>query len=384
MGRNVYITGVGFHPFGKHPDRTLKSLAATAALAALDDAGLDPRAVDAGFCGNAYGGLLTGQESIRGQTWLRSIGLGSIPMLNIENACASGGSAAHLAFMGVASGSYDHVLVIGAEKMFVGDTARTIRALASSADLEMTGDIGLQFAAVDAIRVAKVMEEEGLDASDLEDVTVKSHDNGALNPIAHYQKRMSAAEVRASRMIAEPLRLMMCSAISDGAAAVVLSATPGPGRVRVRASALASSPVRGRVGDRTTAELAVARAYADAGIGPQDVDFAEVHDAVSPAEFLYYRELGFCAPGDVKAFARAGRARLGGDKPVNPSGGLNSRGHPVAATGIAQLAEATLQLRGTAGARQVEGARIGLTHNAGGWIDRDPAICAIHILEREA
>lgn len=381
---NVYVTGVGFHPFGKHPDTTLKMLAGTAALAALDDAGLGPRDVEAAFCGNAYGGLLTGQESIRGQTWLRTIGLGSIPIFNIENACASGGSAAHLALMGVASGSYQHALVVGAEKMFVGDTARTIRALASSADLEMTGDIGLQFAAVDAIRVLKVMDEEGLDESDLDAVTVKSHANGALNPIAHYQRRMTAAEVRASRMIAEPLRLMMCSAISDGAAAIVLSSKPGRGRVRVRASALASSPVRGRTGERTTAEIAVERAYAQAGIGPDEIDFAEVHDAVSPAEFLYYRELGFCAPGDVKAFARAGRAELTGDKPVNPSGGLNARGHPVAATGIAQLAEATLQLRGDAGARQVKDARFGLTHNAGGWMDRDPAICAIHILEREA
>jgi len=383
MTRPVYIAGVGYHPFGKHPEKTLKQLAATAALAAFDDAATDAAHIDAAFCGNAYGGLLTGQESIRGQTWLRSIGVGGVPSVNVENASASGGSGAHLAYLAIAAGAYDTALVIGAEKMFVGDTARTIRALASSADLEMTGDIGLQFVAVDAIRVLKVMDEEGLDADDLDAVTVKNHENGVHNPMAQYRKAVSAQTVRASRMIAEPLRLLMCSAISDGAAALVLSSRPGRGRVRIRASVLASSPVRERMGEHTTAELAVARAYAQAGVGPADIDFAEVHDAVSPAEFLYYRELGFCKPGDVRAFARGGRAALTGDKPVNPSGGLNSRGHPVAATGIAQLAEAALQLRGDAGGRQVRNARIGLTHNAGGWIDRDPAVCVLHILERE-
>lgn len=384
LGRNVYVRGIGFHPFGRFPDKTLKELAATAALAALDDAGTDVRALDAAYCANAYAGVLTGQESIRGETWLRAIGFGGAPAFNVENACASGSSAMHMACMGVAGGAYDNVLVLGAEKMFVGDTQRTLAALATSADIEVMSNIGLQFVAVDAIRVKEVMEDEGLDDSALEWITVKSHDNGVHNPIAQYRKAVTAEQVRASRMISDPIRLFMCSAISDGAAALLLSSTPGRGAVRVRASAAASSPIRARDGNTSTPQLAAERAYAQAGLGPEDLDFAEVHDAVSPAELIYYRELGFCKPGDVAKFIRERRSALGGSMPVNPSGGLNSRGHPVGATGVAQIAEVTKQLRGEAGGCQVRDARIGLAHNAGGWNGEDPAVCLVHILESGA
>jgi len=383
QGRSVYVRGLGFHPFGRHPGKTLKEIATTAALAALDDAGLDVRKVQAAFCGNAYAGVLTGQESIRGETWLRTIGLGRAAVFNVENACASGGSAVHLASLGVASGAYDEVLVVGAEKMFVNDTAKTLTALATSADIEVMSNIGMQFAAVDAIRVLEVMDEEGVDESALEWITVKSHDNGVHNPIAQYRKAITAEQVRASRMIADPIRLLMCSAISDGAAAVVLSSAPGRGAVKIRASAVASSPVRVRDGNRPTPALAADAAYGQAGLGPEDVDFAEVHDAVSPAELMYYRELGFCKEGELLKFVREKRSAIGGPIPVNPSGGLNSRGHPVGATGVAQIAELTKQLRGDAGGCQVPGARIGLAHNAGGWVGDDPAVCVVHILEAE-
>ncbi len=383
QGRSVYVRGVGFHPFGRHPDKTLKQLATTAALGALDEAQLDVRDVQAAFCANAYAGVLTGQESIRGETWLRTIGLGRSAVFNVENACASGSSAVHLASLGIAGGAYDEVLVVGAEKMFVGDTAKTLAALATSADIEVMSNIGMQFVAVDAIRVLEIMEEEGLDDSALEWVTVKSHDNGVHNPIAQYQKAVTMEQVRASRMISDPIRLFMCSAISDGAAAVVLSSKPGRGTVKLRASAVASSPIRARDGNRPTPALAADAAYQQAGLGPQDLDFAEVHDAVSPAELMYYRELGFCKEGEVAKFVREKRSALGGSLPVNPSGGLNARGHPVGATGVAQIAELTLQLRGDAGGRQVKDARIGLAHNAGGWSGDDPAVCVVHILESE-
>ena len=383
QGRSVYITGVGFHPFGKHPGKTLKELATTAALGALDDAGLDVREVQAAFCGNAYAGLLTGQESIRGETWLRTIGLGRSAVFNVENACASGGSAVHMACMGVASGMYDNALVLGAEKMFVNDTARTLSALATSADIEVMSNIGMQFVAVDAIRIKEVMEAEGLDESALDWVTSKNHANGVHNPIAQYRKAMSEQEVRASRMIADPIRLFMCSAISDGSAAVVISSRPGRGSVKVRASAVASSPIRARDGDRPTPALAADIAYAQAGLGPKDLDFAEVHDAVSPAELIYYRELGFCPEGEVAKFVHEKASAIGGRLPVNPSGGLNARGHPVGATGVAQIAELALQLRRDAGGRQVQNARIGLALNAGGWSGDDPAVCVVHILESE-
>ena len=383
QGRSVYVRGVGFHPFGRHPDKTLKQIATTAALGALDDARLDVRDVQAAFCANAYAGVLTGQESIRGETWLRTIGLGRSAVFNVENACASGSSAVHLASLGIAAGAYDEVLVVGAEKMFVGDTAKTLAALATSADIEVMSNIGMQFVAVDAIRVLEVMEEEGLDDSALEWVTVKSHDNGVHNPIAHYRKAVTMEQVRASRMISDPIRLFMCSAISDGGAAVVLSSKPGRGAVKLRASAVATSPIRARDGNRPTPALAADAAYKQAGLGPEDLDFAEVHDAVSPAELMYYRELGFCKEGEVAKFVREKRSALGGSLPVNPSGGLNSRGHPVGATGVAQIAELTLQLRGDAGKRQVKDARIGLAHNAGGWSGDDPAVCVVHVLESE-
>ena len=380
-GHDVYITGVGYHPFGRFPDTSLKMLAATAALAALDDAGVGIAGIDAAFCANAYSGLLNGQESIRGETWLRGIGLGTTPVMNVENACASGSTAVHLASMAIASGNYGTVLVVGAEKMFVNDTNRTLAALANSADTEVMGNIGMQFSAVDAIRVREMMEEEDVGAEAFEWITMKNHSHAVSNPIAQYRKPISMEQVRASRMIADPIRLLMCSAISDGAAAVVLSRKPGRGGVRIRASALTSSPWR-LGSDVPGPTIAANKAYAQAGIEAKDLDLAEVHDAVSPAELMHYRELGLCGPGEVAAFVADKASAIGGRMPVNTSGGLNSRGHPVGATGVAQLIELTLQLRGDAGERQVTGARLAMAHNSGGWVGEDPAVSAVHILEK--
>ncbi len=383
-GPPIYIRGIGYHPFGRWPGTSLKSLAATAALAALDDAGLAIGDIQAAFCANAYAGLLNGQESIRGETWMRGIGLSGAPVVNIENACASGSSAVHLAAMAIASGSYDTVLVVGAEKMSIGDTPRALHALGNSADTEIMSNIGLQFSAVDAIRVREVMHQESVGVDALEWITVKNHAHAVSNPIAQFRKPVTAEQVRASRMIADPIRLLMCSAISDGAAALVLSRTPGRGGVKLRASAMASSPWRLSDDVPPGPTIAARRAYAQAGLGPEDLDCAEVHDAVAPTELLHYRELDFCAPGEVGRFVAERAATLGGRLPVNPSGGLSSRGHPVGATGVAQLIELTLQLRGDAGERQVPNARIALAHNAGGWIGEDPAVSAVHILERSA
>lgn len=380
-GDAVYVTGVGHHPFGRFPDTPLKTLAATAALAALDDAGITVRDVDAAICANAYAGLLNGQESIRGETWLRGIGLGGAPVMNVENACASGSTAVHLACLAVASGQYRTVLVVGAEKMFVGDTGRTLAALANSADTEVMGNIGLQFSAVDAIRVREMMAEEDVGADAFDWVTVKNHDHAASNPIAQYRKPLTLEQVRASRMIADPIRLLMCSAISDGAAALVVSSRPGRGRVRVRASAMASSPWRLDPKDLPGPTLAADKAYAQAGVAPGDLHLAEVHDAVSPAELMHYRELRLCREGEVARLVAERATALGGRLPVNTSGGLNSRGHPVGATGVAQLIELALQLRGDAGPRQVAGASLALAHNSGGWIGEDPAVSVVHILE---
>ncbi len=380
-GQEVYIRGVGYHPFGRFPDTSLKALAATAALGALDDAGLKIGDMHAAVCANAYSGLLNGQESIRGETWLRGIGLGTIPVVNVENACASGSTAVHMACMAIASGNYDTVLVVGAEKMFVNDTNRTLAALANSADTQLMGKIGMQFSAVDAIRVREMMDEEEVGPEAFEWITMKNHSHAVSNPIAQYRKPISMEQVRASRMIADPIRLLMCSAISDGAAALVLSNKPGRGGVRIRASALTSSPWR-LGSDVPGPTIAANKAYAQAGIGPSDLDLAEVHDAVSPAELMHYRELGLCGHGEVAKFVAERASALGGRMPVNTSGGLNSRGHPVGATGVAQLIELTLQLRGDAGERQVPNARLAMAHNSGGWIGEDPAVSAVHILEK--
>lgn len=377
---DAYVVGFGFHPFGRFPDKTLKQLAAQAALAALDDAGIGQDGIDAVFCSNAYAGLLSGQESVRGETWARTMGIGGVPVVNVENACAGGGTAVHLATLAVRSGAYRRVLVIGAEKMS-GDTPKAVAALATSSDIEVTGGIGMQFSAVDAMRVSKVMREEGLDDRALNWVTAKNHDNGVLNPIAQFRAPMSAEDVARSRMIAEPLRLYMCSAISDGAAACVISAARSAGSARIAASALASSPVRVRQGNVSTAKLAARKAYDEAGVRPSDIDLVEVHDAVAPIELIYYRDLGFCEPGEVARFVASGAPALRGARPFNTSGGINARGHPVGATGIAQIGEIFLQLAGRAGERQIARARRGMTHNAGGWMGDDPAVNAIHILE---
>ncbi len=379
----AYITGLGFHPFGRFPQKTLKQIAAGAALAALDDAGLDVDGIDAAFCANAYAGLLNGQESIRGETWMRAIGVGGIPVINIENACAGGGSALHLATIAVRAGVYRNVMVVGAEKMFRGDTAPVLAALATSSDIEVTEGVGMQFAALDAIRVKEVMREEGVEEEALVWIAAKSHANGALNPIAQFRKGLDADAIRGSRLIAAPIKLFMCSAISDGAAAVIVLQPTGAQARPVFVPALWPRRQLERGRERIpTAVRAARKAYAEAGLRPRDIDFAEVHDAVAPLELYYYRALGLCEPGGVARFVAEGRSALDGATPVNTSGGLTARGHPVGATGVAQICELVLQISGDAGARQLESARRGIALNAGGWIGDDPAVNAVHILER--
>lgn len=379
--RPVYISGIGFHPFGRHHQKTLRELAQVAALAAIDDAGIKTGDLDVAVCSNAFAGVLNDMENIRGHIWLRALGIADIPIFNTESACASGSSAVHLAMLSLRSGAYDTALVVGAEKMNLNDTPRIIRALSASCDLEAMGGIGIQFSAVDAIRVRELMKQEDIGEDVLEWITVKSHENGVNNPIAQYRKAVTAEEVRASRIIADPIKLLMCSAISDGAAAMVLTTRRPPNPIQVVASAAASSPFKERPEALSIAVGASQRAYEMAGLGPEDIDLVEVHDAVSPAELIYYRDLGFAAPGEVAKFVQEGRPAINGQVPFNPSGGINSRGHPIGATGVAQIAECVHQLRGTAGT-QVEGARTALIHNAGGWMGHGPASCNIHILQK--
>lgn len=381
----TYVAGVGMHPFGRFPDRTLRDLGGTAVLAALDDAGIEPKAVDAAFVANSLGGALTGQQMIRGQTVLRDVGINGIPVVNVENACAGGSTALYEAVTAVRAGRARCALALGVEKMYVGDRGATLKALESAGDVAVVGGLGLQFTAVYAMRLRERIDRGELELRHLVDMTIKNHRHGVSNPYAQFRQEVTAEQVSNSPRIADPLTLLMCSAIGDGAAAAVVvpdrSALPsGRVAVEVRASQLRMGAIGSAVG-APVATVCAEAAYAEAGTGPQDIDVFEVHDAMAPGELVYYEDLGLCAKGGAGALLDSGATALGGRTPVNPSGGLSARGHPVAATGLAQIAELVWQLRGEAGERQVAGARIGLAQNSGGWLEGEAAACAVHVLQ---
>jgi acetyl-CoA acetyltransferase len=297
--------------------------------------------------------------------------------------------------MAVASGQCEVVLAVGAEKLVHADKRRSFEALAAAVDLDRRDDLeryvygeegtagsGSLFMDIYSLQAREYMQRSGATARDFAAVAVKNHAHGALNPKAQYRDEVTVEEVLSSRMISDPVTLLMCSPIGDGAAAVVLCSREVAARTRgdgvlVRATALAS----GRDDDQPPAvERAAAKAYAQSGIGPEDLDVVEVHDAAAPAELQIYEELGLCPPGEGPALLAGGATALGGRVPVNPSGGLLSKGHPVGATGCAQLVELTDQLRGRAGPRQVDGARIALAENAGGFLGPDQAVASVTIL----
>jgi acetyl-CoA acyltransferase len=387
MTSEVDIVGVGMHPFGRFPDRSLKDLARTAVIRAVVDAGIGIKDIGAVYSANAMAGVLQGQEMIRGQVVLREVGIERVPVVNVENACASGSTALRQAVLAIRADAADVVLAVGFEKMFVGDRGRTLAALESAADLDVVSGSGLQFTAVYGMRLRKLMALGTLSMSDLADVTVKSHANGARNPYAQHQKAVTAEEVLGSRPIADPLTLLMCSSICDGAAAVVvarhgrLQGASRP-RITIRASQAMSGFTAAMGGEAALSQYCAAAAYEEARLGPEDIDVAEVHDAMAPAELLYYEQLGFCQAGCAAELLASGATQLTGRLPVNPSGGLSSRGHPVGATGLAQVAELVWQLRGTAGSRQVVRPRIALAQNSGGWLEGESAASNVHILER--
>lgn len=384
---SVEIAGVGMHPFGRFPDASLKDLARVAAVRALSDAGLTVKDIDAVYSSNGMAGLLQGQEQIRGQSALRDVGIERVPYVNIDNACAGGSTALREAAIAIRAGVVDTALVVGFEKMFLDDRNRTLDALESAADLDVVRGLGLQFTAIYAMRLRKRLDSGTLQLSHLVDVTVKSHHNGSLNPFAQYQNEVTPEQVRESRRIADPLTLLMCSAVCDGAAAAVLTRAGdnrlnGRPRVVIRGAASGSGFTRMDDDEPAVATVVAQRAYEEAGIGPGDINVAEVHDAMAPGELLYYEQMGFCEPGGAGDLLDSGATAIGGRIPVNPSGGLCSRGHPVGATGISQIVELTWQLRGEAGPRQVGEPRMALAQNSGGWLEGEPAATNVHILER--
>lgn len=406
--QDVLIAGAGMTRFGKFPERSLRSLAEEAVDEALHDAGVSPADVDLVVSGNAMAGLMTGQEMIRGQTFLGDSGLLGLPVLNVENACASSSSAMHVGWLGIGAGEYDVVVVLGAEKMTSEDRGRVFKALASATDVERLDEYRRDLAAetgqdagnvsadsffmdVYAAMAERYMERTGATPRDFALAAVKGHRHGALNPKAQYRDEVTLEQVLDSRPISGPLTLMMCSPIADGAAALVLcsrefansraEAGNGAARVRIRATALAT----GRNGGEPPGPVtrAARRAYEQAGIGPEDIDLVELHDAASPSELITLEELELCGPGEAPRLQAAGDTALGGRLPVNTSGGLISKGHPVGATGCGQIVELVEQLRGRAGERQADGVEVALAENAGGYLNPDPAVCAVTILSKD-
>ncbi|MCF8471251.1 thiolase family protein [Sphingorhabdus sp.] len=386
--KGVAIAGIGMTQFGKQVGRGVRSLALAAIEEAIADSGLASDRIDRIYFGNAISGIISQQEMVRGQVALRHQVLGKVPLFNIENACASGGSAFSLACEAVASGAVEVALVVGAEQMNHVDRSRPFNALRGSTDIEEIGEsepgqISANSLLMDfyAAVAQRYLDESGAELSDFARVAVKNRKNATMNLLAHLRTPQSLEDVLASRMIVAPLSLPMCSPVTDGAAAIIVcsdkvGASIGHPVVQVKASAVASGASGNPVGD------AAAKAYTDSSVGSQDFDVIELHDAAAPAELMQYHEIGLCAKGDGFRLIRDGVTDLGGATPVNTSGGLLSRGHPLGATGCAQIVELVHQLRGTAGARQVEGARLALAVNGGGWLDGTYALAIATVLAR--
>lgn len=371
---SAFIYGVGTSQFGKQPELRAEDLAASAVLEALEDAGVAD--VEAVLVGSVFGppGL--------SQRVLHALGITRVPILTVENTCASGTSAYHEAVMGVENGRWDCVLALGLEKM-----TATGSGPIEPEPTDAEGRAGMALPAIYAMSATRYLACFGLTERQLAAVSVKNHRHAIGNPRAQYRAELSVEDVLGSRMIADPLTLLQCCPISDAAAAAVVGRQRGKrADVRVRASVLQSGDlwdyrsehVWGYELTRSTG----AAAFAQAGVQPQDLDVLEVHDAFTISEIVATEALGLAAEGHGAELLDSGRTALGGTQPVNPSGGLLSRGHPVGATGLGQIAEIVWQLGGRAGARQVEGARIGAVETlGGGTAGIDGNACVVSVLE---
>jgi acetyl-CoA acetyltransferase len=390
--------------FGKYLERGLKDLAREAVEGALATAGIEQSSLQVAVVGNGAAGLITGQEMVRAQVMLREMGIGGIPMVNTENACASASTAFHLAWLYVASGMYDIALALGVEKLYHTDKQRSFAAIGAAVDVELTeqmvaeaqadqaregmaagaGSSRSLFMDLYAAIARDHMRRYGTTKEQYARIAVKNHFNGSLNPHAQYRERYTLEEILASPPVTEPLTRLMCSPIGDGAAALILCSEAKARQLTtkpawVRASVLTTgqdhSPDEPGLGERVAAA-----AYEMAALAPEDVDVAELHDATASAELILCEEMGFCPRGEGGRLIDSGYTSLQGKLPVNPSGGLISKGHPIGATGAAQIYEAFLQLRGEAGERQVSGAKVALTENSGGMMRGENAVASVHIL----
>lgn len=385
--RDVVIIGVGMTPFGKFMDRGLQDLGREAIWNAIEDSNVPLKHIQVAYVANALGPQLTDFKGTIGQHIVTTAGIFAIPIVNVENACSSGSTALRNACLEVASGNYDVALAVGAEKMYCGDTAKSAAAMASGT---IYGKLGFMFVALYAMQLRRWMEKNSVTKEHFAKVVAKNKFNGSLNPNAQFKKPMSIDEILNSRVVAEPLTQYMCSSIADGSAAAIVCAKEIARRytskplIEVAACELVSGTFT--YPDETHEAIstrAAKRAYQKAGIGPEDVNVVELHDAMAPAELMLYEELGLCKEGEAARMIDEGKTMITGTIPVNPSGGLASKGHPVAATGLAQVAEIVWQLRDEAGSRQVSNnPKVGLTENAGGYVLGEAAACVVTILKK--
>jgi len=369
--RPVGIIGIGKTPFGAFPERDIRSLAVDSGKKALADAGIEAGQVEAFYLGNFAGPSFVGQSHLAPYI-AGPMGITGVPCTRVEAACASSGSAFFHAYSAVAAGLYDVALVTGVEKMTSQQTPRVAEILAMAGECSTEGRAGATFPALFGLIARRHMHQYGTKKEHLAAVAVKNHANGAMNPDAHMKKVITLEQAMAGKPIADPLNVYDCSLVSDGAASVVIAPLDGVRKRAVRVLGIAQTSdhvALDRKEDITVfnaVKSAAAKAYKMAGVGPDEIQLAEVHDCFTIAEIIAIEDLGFVLKGQGGPYTAEGCTGLKGSRPVNTSGGLKSKGHPVGATGVAQLCDVALQIRGEAGARQVAKHEIGLAQNLGG------------------
>ena len=408
----IYLAGVSMTKFGPRPQDSVKSLTREALGDCLVDANASVVDIEAAFFSNASQAFVEGQVSIPGQIALREAGISGIPISNVENACASGSTAIWLARNYLLSGQADIVLAIGTEKMAFDDkekSKRVLQAFEGGSDVENTADILAQLKSLSAgqefeeatghrtmfmdiyVQICRAhMVRFGTTQQQLAVIASKNHDHASLNSKCHYNKRLSVEEILAARSIGHPLTVPMCSPLSDGSAAAILCNEAGLKRLGAKGRAIQlSSSVLTSATDRSWDDFenhlvrrAALQAYEESGLGPDDIDVAEVHDAAAFGELFMSELLGFCDPGSGGELAESGATTIGGRIPINPSGGLESKGHPIGASGLAQAFELVTQLRGEAGQRQVKGAKVAIQENGGGLLGVEEGAAVVNIYSR--
>ena len=380
--RDVCVIGIGQSKFGKYPDKTISDLGYQAITEALTDAGVSPKAIQVAYTSRLYLDMITGQVI------LKDTGITDIEMINVENACAGGATAIRCLWKDIASGLYDIGIATGVESM---TTSPIARKLIPPAKDDLDGQLGLTMPTFFALMARRLMETHGATEKDFAQVSVKNHHHGTLNPRAQYQKEFTIEQILDSRMIAEPITLLQCCPNTDGAATVIMCSmdvarkyTSHP--IIMSSSVLLSGDFFFKKQDLTSFTMGkktAQKAYEEAGIGPEDVDVVELHDAFACEEIIHYEDLGLCKPGEGIELLRSGATQIGGRIPVNPSGGLQSLGHPLSASGARVVCDIVLQLRNQADKRQIPGAKVGLAQMLGGLANGlEAGACGIHILKR--